>query len=157
MVEKSKEEYEFADTVFVRDIESRVFQAIAFKCLMGIEGVELIGGNILDSLLGRESPDRIKGIHIEQDQKNHSVNIKIELNISYGLSIPEKAEEIQSKVATEVCRLTGLHVGSVHVIFKNLISQETLHTLLHDQGAERQLEDQKERVSQYALEYTEDY
>lgn len=133
MGEKSKGEYEFADTVFVRDIEGRVFQAIAFKCLMGIEGVELIGGNILDSLLGRESPDRIKGIYVEQDQKNHSVNIKIEVNISYGLSIPEKAEEIQAKVAKEICRLTGLHVGSVHVIFKNLISQESLNPLLQEQ------------------------
>jgi len=148
MGEKAKGEYEFADTVFVRDIESRVFQAIAFKCLMGIEGVELMGGNILDSLLGRESPDRIKGISVDQDQKNHSVNIKIEVNISYGLSIPEKAEEIQAKVTQEICRLTGLHVGSVHVVFKGLISQETK---LLPESAE-----QTGKVLEDSLEYSEE-
>jgi uncharacterized alkaline shock family protein YloU len=126
MIDQSKENYEVADTVFVRDVENRVFQAIAFKCLMGIEGVELVGSNLLDSLLGRDSQERIKGIHVEQDQKNHSVHIKIELNVAYGVAIPDKAEEIQSKVAKEICRLTGLHVSFVHIVFKNLISAEVL-------------------------------
>lgn len=154
MGNKPKDDYEFADTVFVRDIESRVFQSIAFKCLMAVEGVELIGGNILDSLLGRDSTDRIKGIHVDQDEKNHSVNIKIELNIAYGISIPEKAEEIQSKVTAEICNLTGLHVGSVHVIFKNLISQNSLDRLIHE------VEDQKiekEAELPAALEYTDNF
>lgn len=156
MGNKPREDYEFADTVFVRDVESRVFQTIAFKCLMAVEGVELIGGNILDSLLGRDSTDRIKGIHVEQDQKNHSVNIKIELNVAYGISIPEKAEEIQSKVAKEICRLTGLHVGSVHVIFKNIISQESLDRLIHD-ASDQRVEEKKEAESQAALEYTDNF
>jgi len=129
MTEKSKENYEFADTVFVRDIENRVFQAIAFKCLMGIEGVELVGSNLLDSLLGREAQERIKGVHVEQDQKNHSVQLKIELNVAYGVSIPEKAEEIQAKVSQEISRLTGLHVSFVHVVFKNLIAPEALEVV----------------------------
>lgn len=156
MVNKSKEEYEFADTVFVRDVESRVFQAITFKCLMGVEGVELIGGNILDSLLGRDATDRVKGIHVEQDQKNHSVNIKIELNVAYGVSIPEKAEEIQVKVAKEICRLTGLHVGSVHVIFKNLITQESLDTLIQETSDESKQEPLA-LETQGALEYTDEF
>jgi uncharacterized alkaline shock family protein YloU len=156
MGSKSKEDYEFADTVFIRDVESRVFQAIAFKCLMSIEGVELIGGNILDSLLGRDSTDRIKGICIEQDQKNHSVNVKIELNVAYGICIPEKAEEIQSKVSKEICRLTGLHVGTVHVIFKNLISQESLDRLIQDASSQR-IEEEKELKSDAILEYTDGF
>lgn len=147
---KDKEEYEFADTVFVRDIDSRVFQAITYKCLTQIEGVELVGGNILDNLLGRDTTDRVKGIFIEQDQKNHSVNIKVELNIAYGISIPEKSEEIQSKIAEEVCRLTGLHVSSVHAIFKNLISQRPLNL-----NAEVEHQEQKEAAS--VLEYTDDF
>lgn len=130
MTEKSKENYEFADTVFVRDVENRVFQAIAFKCLMGIEGIELVGSNLLDSLLGRDPQERVKGIHVEQDQKNHSVHIKIELNVAYGVCIPEKSEEIQSKVAKEICRLTGLHVSFVHIVFKNLISAEVLDEIV---------------------------
>ena len=148
--DKLKQDYEFADTVFIRDVDSRVFQAITYKCLVQIEGIELIGGNILDNLLGRDTTDKVKGIYVEQDQKNHSVNIKVELNVAYGVSIPEKSEEIQSKIAEEICKLTGLHVSSVHVIFKNLIAQRSL-----DLNAE--VEDQEEKEKTKTIEYTDDF
>ena len=124
--ELDTKEIEFADTVFIRDIESRVFQAIVIKCLADIEDVALLEGNLLDNLLGREGNERIKGIHVEQDEKNHSVSIKVEVNVAHGVSIPEKSEEIQSKIASEVSSLTGLHVSCVHVIFKALISEMSL-------------------------------
>ncbi len=114
-------EVELPDTVFIRDIESRVFQSIAVQCLAKIEGIGLLEGTFIDSLLGRDPNERIKGITVDQDSKNHSVEVKIEINVAYGVSIPEKAEEVQMKVAEEISHLTGLHVGSVHVIFKNLI------------------------------------
>ena len=113
-------ELNLPDTVLIRDIESRVFQAIVLQCLSRIEGIGLLEGNLFDSLLGREV-ERVKGIHVEQDQKQHSVLVKVEINISYGFSIPEKAEEIQSKIVEEVTRWSGLHVSSVHVIFKDLM------------------------------------
>lgn len=128
-------EIELPETVFIRDVETRVFQSIALQCLAKIEGVSIIEGNLIDNLLGRDGTDRVKGIYVEQDQKNHSVNLRLEVNIVYGISIPAKAEEIQNKIAEEVSELTGLHVGSVHVIFKNLISKETL--LLKNGKAER--------------------
>ena len=124
--ELDTKELKFADTIFVRDIESRVFQAIVIKCLAEIEGVALLGGTLLDNLLGREGNERIKGIHVEQDSKNHSVSIKVEVNIAHGISIPEKSEEIQTRIAEEVTQLTGLHVACVHVVFKALIEDEPL-------------------------------
>ena len=84
-------ELKFADTIFVRDIETRVFQSIVIKCLASIEGITLLEGNLLDNLLGREGSERIKGIHVEQDQKNHSVSIKVEIKVAHGLSLPNKA------------------------------------------------------------------
>ncbi len=116
-------ELEFAETTYVRDIESRVFQAIALQCLAKIEGIALQGSNLIDNLLGREGMERIKGIYVEQDQKKHSVYIRVEVNVRYGISIPEKAEEIQSKIVEEICKYTGLHISCVHVIFKNLITE----------------------------------
>ena len=44
-----------------------------------------------------------------------------EVNVEYGLPLPEKAEEIQTKISHEISRLTGLHVSTIHVVFKNLI------------------------------------
>ena len=113
-------EIELPDTVFIRDVETRVFQAIALQCLAKIEGIGLLEGNLLDTLLGRDL-ERIKGIHVEQDQKKHSVDIRVEINVLYGISIPEKAEEVQTRLAEEISQWTGLHVASVHVIFKDLI------------------------------------
>jgi uncharacterized alkaline shock family protein YloU len=124
-------EFELPDTVFIRDIESRVFQGIVLQGLAKIEGVALIEGNLIDNLLGRDNLDGIRGIHVDQDQKNHSVNIKVDINVAYDVCIPEKAEEIQTKIAEDVSRLTGLHVGCVHVVFKNLISiKDSLEELL---------------------------
>ena len=115
-------ELELPETVFIRDIETRVFQAIAMHCLSHIKGVAPIEGNLIDNLLGRDSLDVIRGIYVEQDQKNHSVKVKIEVNVAYGTCIPDKAEEIQTKIAEDISQHTGLHVGCVHVVFKNLIS-----------------------------------
>jgi uncharacterized alkaline shock family protein YloU len=131
--ELDTKELKFADTVFVRDIETRVFQAIVIKCLADIEGVSLLEGNLLDNLLGREGNERIKGIHVEQDSKNHSVSIKVEVNVAHGISIPEKAEELQSKITGEVCKLTGLHVSCVHVVFKALISDVPLEQIIEEE------------------------
>lgn len=123
-------EIDLPETTFIRDVESKVFQSIALQCLAKIEGISVIEGNLIDNLLGRDGTDRVKGIYVEQDQKNHSVNLRVEVNVVYGVSIPQKAEEIQNKIAEEVSALTGLHVGCVHVVFKNLISKEAMDRLL---------------------------
>lgn len=116
-------ELKFPQTTFIRDIESRVLQSIVLQALAKIEGISFIGGTIFDHLLGREY-DRIKGIVVEQDEKKHTVQVKVELNVCYGVKIPEKADEVQNQIVKEVSALTGLHVSSVHVVFKNLISPQ---------------------------------
>lgn len=125
-VDKKKvdtKEFELPETVFIRDIEDKVFQSIVLQCLAQIEGISLVEGNFIDHLLGRSS-EGVKGIGAEQDDKNQAVHIKVEVNIIFGTSIPKKAEEIQTKIADEITKLTGLHVSSVHVVFKNVISVE---------------------------------
>lgn len=123
-------EFELPETLFVRDIENKVFQGIVLQCLSQIEGITLIEGNFIDSIFGRTSAESVKGIVAEQDNKNHCVNIKVEVNICYGVTIPEKAEEIQTKIAEEITRLTGLHVACVHVVFKNVIPFEHAQQLM---------------------------
>lgn len=142
-------EIELPDTVFVRDIETRVFQTIALQTLSNIEGVSMLEGNLIDSFLGRDGPDRIKGITVDQDQKSRSVKLKLEINIDYGISLPEKAEEIQNNIAREVSRLTGLHVSSVHVVFKNLV-------LPTPEGEEEVVVEEVKEIAQVA-DYSEDF
>jgi uncharacterized alkaline shock family protein YloU len=119
-------ELELPETLFVRDIENKVFQGIVLQCLSKIDGIALVEGNFIDNILGRTALEGVKGIIIEQDNKNYSVGVRIDVNICYGYSIPEKAEEIQIACAEEITKLTGLHVSSVHIIFKNVILSEQL-------------------------------
>lgn len=147
LTDVNTKELELPDTLFIRDIESKVFQTIALQALLTIEGVSVLEGNIIDSFFGRDGPDRIKGIYVEQDQKNHSVMVKLEINIAYGIPLPEKAEEIQNKIAHEISRLTGLHVSCVHVVFKNLI--------LPQESIERDEPEKAEEVKE--VTYLEDF
>lgn len=117
-------EFELPETLFIRDIDNKVFQAIVLECLSQIEGVTLVESTFIDSIFGRSTTEGARGIQAEQDNKSHSVGIKLEVNIFYGVPIPEKADEIQTKIADEVTRLTGLHVSSVHVVFKNIVTHE---------------------------------
>lgn len=116
-------EVELPETLFIRDIENKVFQSIIVQCLLDIEGIALVEGNLLDYFLGREPAERISGISVEQDPKTHSIQVKIEVSVAFGIVIPQKAQEIQQKVAQQLSQLTGLHVSLVHVVFKSLITE----------------------------------
>ncbi len=142
--ELDTKEIDLPETIFIRDIESRVFQAITIKCMSGIEGVMLLEGTLIDNLLGREGVERIKGVYIEQDSKNHSVSIKLEINVIYGISLPEKAEEIQNKLVKEVTHWTGLHVACVHVVFKNLLPDPSLIKVKEESVIEKEADEYAE-------------
>ncbi len=130
-------EFELPETLFVRDIENRVFQGIVLQCLSEIEGIGLVEGNFIDNIFNR-GQENVAGISAEQDNKNHSVNIKVEVNVQYGVSIPAKAEEIQTKIFDEITRITGLHVSNIHIIFKNILPLDQIkmmRSLLSSGGA----------------------
>ncbi|WP_425513826.1 Asp23/Gls24 family envelope stress response protein [Chlamydiifrater volucris] len=141
-------EIEFPETVFSRDIETRVIQVIILHCLAKIEGVSLLGGNLIDTLFGRDI-ERMKGIYVEQDTKNHLVKVKVEVNVEYGVSIPEKTDEIQGKVVSEISEFTGLHVASVHVIIKGLSQPKDKNA--EDAGREEIDEGEKDLVEPLLL------
>lgn len=114
-------ELKFPETLYVRDIEDRVFQGIVLECIKEIGGIAPVEGSFISSIFNPSPQEGIKGVTIEQNPKEKSVGIKVEVNVNYGESIPDKAEEMQSKIAEEVTRLTGLHVSYVHVVFKHII------------------------------------
>lgn len=136
-------EFELPETEYIRDIDNRVFQGIILQTLSKIPGISLLEGNFIDHILGRS--EGVKGIHTEQDPKTHSISAKVEVAISYGVSIPEKAEEIQSKVVHELVRMTGLRVSQVHVVFKELIPTD----------AAKKHEHHKEKSSHHTDSYSD--
>ncbi|MCH9609414.1 MAG: hypothetical protein S4CHLAM45_05550 [Chlamydiales bacterium] len=117
-------EFELPKTTFSHDIETRVIQIIILNALNKVGGVTLLGGNLIDTLLGREI-ESVKGIVVEQDSKNHVVKVKVEVNMHYGVSIPDKSDEVQSIVVEEITKLTGLHVATVHLVIKGLVAPES--------------------------------
>jgi uncharacterized alkaline shock family protein YloU len=115
------EEQNADEVVFVQDVENKVFQAIVVKTLMKIEGVRLLEeGSLIDDLLGREGQSRIKGVYIEQDLKSHSVAIKIELELAYGLSLKRVAKSVQHAIVKDIQEFSGFNISSVHLVFKHL-------------------------------------
>jgi len=119
-------EFDLPETVYSRDIENRVFQGIIVKTLSQISGIGLLEGRFFDNLIGRI--DRIKGISTQQDPTAQSLKVRIEVSIQYGISIPEKAEEIQAAVVEDLVKMTGVRVSEVHVVFKGLASEEEQKT-----------------------------
>jgi len=115
---------------YIQDIESKVFQAITYQVLKEIASIELVEGSILDSFLGVEGAEKIKAIHVELDETNPFVSFKIDLNILYGVSIPEKSEEIQNKVKVKVEELTGYQIGFIHLVFKNIVFPQSLDSMI---------------------------
>ncbi len=121
-LEVDTKEFELPETEYIRDIDNRVFQGIILQTLAKIPGISLLEGNFIDHIFGRS--EGVKGIYTEQDPKSCSISAKVEVAIAYGLSIPEKAEEIQTKVVEELVHMTGLRVSHVHVVFKDLIPSD---------------------------------
>ena len=118
--EMDSKEFHLPETTLVHDIETKFFQSITLEAIKKIEGVEIASSSpLINNILGNEN--KIYGVIVEQDQKKHEVSIKVEINIRYGMSIPEKAEQIQMQVVKDISSLTGVHVSLVHVIFKNII------------------------------------
>lgn len=133
MLKLDEKEIVLPETIFSRDIETKVIQIIIWHCLEKSSGISLTHGKLIDSFFGRDA-DKLKGIYVEQDIKNHLVKVKIEVNIDHGISIPEKTEEIQNKLVQEISMYTGLHVASIHIIVKGInlpkAKQEEVSTLL---------------------------
>lgn len=133
-----QKEPELPDTTYSSDIENKVFQGIILNTLSTIEGVHLIDDSFLHSLIGKV--DKIKGIHVDQDPANHSVKLQVEINVQYGISIPEKAEEIQNNISREVTKMTGVHVSEIHVIFRELVTPESQNEKATTSSTLRELE-----------------
>lgn len=138
-------EFELPETVYSRDIEDQVLHGLIVRTLSEIPSIGLMEGSFLDNLIGR--PSRVKGITTEQDPSSQSVKVRIEVKVQFGISIPQKAEEIQSSVVGAITSMTGLRVAEVHVVFKELLPEENApqpKTPLSPESVDRTVEEEFE-------------
>lgn len=145
-------ELELPETVYVHDIDNKVFEGIITESIAKMKDVALLEGGFIQNILGMT--EKTGGITTDQDPTNHSISARIEVNIAYGTSIPMKAEEIQTKVAHELTKMTGLHVAQVHVVFKGLISDKMEKAKMEKTGPYAV---KKEKTLPLAEEYSDEF
>jgi uncharacterized alkaline shock family protein YloU len=124
-----RREFDFPETHYLSNIDNKVFQNIVANAVQEIEGVSLYGGKLFGQLLLRERRENARSIRISQNEASHSVEVIVEVTIAYGLSIPTVAEELQNKIAERIIEMTGLHVSSIEVIFRDIVSRDKIATI----------------------------
>ena len=91
-----------------------VVAVIAALAVTEVPGVKGLSGNLqsgVNEILGRKTP--AKGIHVELDERNVSVDTSVV--IKSGYKIPEVGRAIQDNVKKTVETMTGLTVTTVNV------------------------------------------
>jgi len=91
-------------------ISDDVLSTIAGIELGKIEGVQPVGGGIAD-YLGRKNPS--KGIKI--DTTDDQISVEVFLIVDYGVSIPDVACEVQTRLRKVISEMTGKFVSAVNV------------------------------------------
>jgi len=100
-------------------IHNSVIAVIAREAALKVPGVADLAGSLVDDLagmVGRKPLDR--GVRVEVGE--NSLVVEIALIVEYGVSIPKVAFEVQSRVRTDIERMTGKSVRSVNVIVQGV-------------------------------------
>lgn len=95
-------------------VADEVVAIIAGLAATEVEGVASMAGNITNELVSKLGMKNLsKGVKVEVAEK--TVSVEVDLNISYGYSIPEVSEKVQEKVKSAIETMTGLSVAIVNV------------------------------------------
>lgn len=116
----SSKEIQYPETIFEREVGMKAFRSIVLKTLSDIPGIFFLEEDLVDSILGREFDDGIKGIHVKQVEGKPALEVEIHLCLESGLPIPSTVEKIQNEVVEALVRDTGLHVSRVQVVVEDV-------------------------------------
>ena len=95
-------------------VSDEVIAIIAGLAATEVEGVSSMAGNITNELVSKLGVKNLsKGVRTEM--QDHSVEVYLALNISYGYNIPEVSEKVQERVKSAVENMTGLSISVVNV------------------------------------------
>ena len=100
-------------------IHENVIATIVRRMACSVEGVSKISGSSF--------VDNIAEIHdrsIVVEMGPSSVSVEVSVNLYYGVSLPQVAAAVQTAIADEITRLTGLKVGCVNIVVREIEDAE---------------------------------
>ena len=106
------------------EISSEVIAAIAEQAARKVEGVEVVSSSFeLTGIFGGKKSG--KGVAVKTDVESGHVEINVDVNVKYGVTIYEAAHDLQILIKEEVEALTGsMNVDKINVRVKHLIMPE---------------------------------
>lgn len=131
MTKEKKSDYspiqkEDSDSLKIGNIEisSDVIAAIAAQAARKIDGVEVVSSSFeLTNIFGGKKAG--KGVAVKTDEESGHVEINVDVNVRYGITIYDAAHDLQILIKEEVEALTGsMNVDKIHVRVKSLIMPE---------------------------------
>lgn len=114
------EEPQYPETYYEREVGQKAFRTMVLKTLLGIDEVYFLEEDIVDSFLGREGVEGVRGLEVELIENEPALCVKIQVCLGSGCSIPAKVEEIQTKVVQDLTQQTGLHVSRIQVTVEDI-------------------------------------
>ncbi len=100
-------------------IHHRVIAMIARSVTLDVEGVEKMGGSLIEGLANMIS-NADRGVRVVMDEQTQSLCLELHVVLRYGVRIPDVAWQIQTTVKQAVTDLTGKVVTAVDVIIQEL-------------------------------------
>lgn len=102
-------------------ITDEVVAIMAGLAATEVDGVDSLAGNLTSEVIAKVGMMKLsKGVKIVM-RENHSLQVKVAVNIIHGYNIPDVSAKIQEKIATGIENMTGLTVGEVNVRIASVV------------------------------------
>ena len=95
-------------------VHKKALAEIALSAINDINGASLIVPNVLDNIKQWLGQEEVPGISVFVDD-NQDVSIMMDINVRYGMNIPDVAREVQDAVKTAIRRTVDIYVKDVNV------------------------------------------
>ena len=98
---------------------------IVRKMACSVKGVSKISGSsFVDNIAEMVGSKKIHDRSIVVEMGESSVSVEVSINLYYGVSLPQVASAVQEAISGEIARLTGLKVGRVNIVVREIEDPE---------------------------------
>ena len=105
-------------------IHENVIATIVRRMACSVEGVSKISGSsFVDNIAEMVGSKKIHDRSIVVEMGPSSVSVEVSVNL-YGVSLPQVAAAVQTAIADEITRLTGLKVVRVNIVVREIEDAE---------------------------------